>query len=154
MRKYSSLFWYVALFLISFLVDRATKFFALSYFHTYKINNYIKFELMFNRGISWGMFDSQSSLIFFLVTTFIVIITLFVAVYGYKQFQAGHTIIGELLVIAGSLSNIFDRILYGGVIDFIALSWGKLSWPVFNLADVFIVAGVFIIMIGVWAENN
>jgi len=171
MRKYSSLFWYVALFLISILVDRATKFFSLRLFGPslnsgfsaqgaafskvtpYKINSYLKFELLFNRGISWGMFDSKSSLVFFFVSFFIFLITVVVALYAYQRYKQGHMIIGEVLVVAGSLSNIVDRIVYGGVIDFISLSYGAYAWPVFNIADVCIVVGAFVMMLGIWSKK-
>lgn len=154
MRKYSSLFWYVALFGLIFFTDRATKFFALTNrFSRHKVNSFLSFNLMFNRGISWGMFDSQSSLIFLLISSFILLITLVMAAYAYTRFRSGHNIIGEVMVIAGSLSNILDRILYSGVIDFIVVSFGKWSWPVFNVADAFIVIGVCIISVGVWFQD-
>ncbi len=52
------------------------------------------------------------------------------------------------LIIGGILSNAFDRIFWGGVLDFIRLGLGVFYWPAFNLADAAIVAGVFLITIG------
>ena len=154
MKKYSSLFWYVALFMLVLLTDRATKFFALFYnFKNYKITSFLRFELLFNRGMSWGMFGSDVPIIFFAVSLFIVLITIAIAFYAYSRFRDGHVIIGEVMAIAGSVSNIVDRILYGGVIDFIVLHAGSWSWPVFNVADIFIVVGIFIVFIGIWSKN-
>ena len=154
MKKYSSLFWYVALFMLVLLTDRATKFFALFYnFKNYKITKFLRFDILFNRGMSWGMLGSDNSIIFFAVSFFIVLITVAIVFYAYKRFKAGHTIVGEVMAIAGSVSNILDRILHGGVIDFIVIHVGQWSWPVFNVADIFIVLGIFIVFVGIWSKK-
>jgi len=87
------------------------------------------------------------------VSIFISLITLFILVYSYKRYKKGHSIVGETLVLAGSISNILDRIMYGGVIDFIVVSFGSYSWPVFNIADIAIVIGAFIICVYVWRDK-
>ncbi|MFC1842318.1 signal peptidase II [Candidatus Dependentiae bacterium] len=154
MRKYSSLFWYVALFMLVLLTDRATKIFALlNTSSDYYVTSFLKFDLLFNRGMSWGMFDSQSSLIFFLVSLFICLVTVVIAFYAYARYKSGHSIVGETMVVAGSFSNILDRIFYGGVIDFISIHVGAWSWPVFNIADACIVIGVIVISIGIWKQK-
>jgi len=66
------------------------------------------------------------------------------AYYNYKQ---GNNIAAEVCIIAGSISNLIDRVIYGGVIDFIILSYGSLSWPVFNVADAMIVLGVILLLL-------
>ena len=160
MRKYSSLFWYVALFVISFLADRATKFFVLRQARDfgfcsllYKVNKCISFDLVFNRGMSWGIFASENNFVFLLVSMCITFITVIILVYAYMRFRSGDIIIGEVFVIAGSVSNIIDRIVYGGVVDFIAISFGNWFWPVFNVADMFIVIGVCIMLLTVWYKK-
>jgi len=154
MKKYSSLFWYVALFMLVLLTDRATKFFALTQnFRHYNITSFLRFNLLFNRGMSWGMFGSSSSIIFFVVSAFVTLITVLIAFYAYKRFQAGHTIFGEVIAIAGSVSNIIDRVLYGGVVDFIEVHIGSWSWPVFNIADVCIFVGIGIVFVDIWLRD-
>ena len=61
------------------------------------------------------------------------------------SYKRGESILGHVCVIAGSVANIVDRIVYHGVIDFIVVSFRHYSWPVFNIADMAIVAGVVII---------
>ncbi len=112
-----------------------------------KINDYLSFEVVYNRGTSWGLFHSQSGVMFWLVTVGVIAITCGVLAYAVLCFRAGHMILGELMVIAGSLSNIIDRFLYKGVIDFIELSYGGWHWPTFNGADMLIVFGVLIMML-------
>lgn len=52
-----------------------------------------------------------------------------------------------VLIVAGGLGNIIDRLLYGAVRDFILLSYGAFSWPVFNLADCYLTLGAFFLLI-------
>ena len=55
--------------------------------------------------------------------------------------------IGLLIIIAGALSNIFDRAMNGYVIDFIYLHYRDFYWPAFNFADIYISIGVFIVVL-------
>lgn len=161
----NNLLWYITIFVLVLIIDRATKLFALvNDFVNYPVFKSsgiggLEFDLVFNRGMSWGMLDSKSTLIFVSVSTFICFVTLVMATYGYFRLKAGHTIFGEVIVVAGSISNILDRIFYGGVIDFIVFSCdcfprlGRLSFPVFNLADAFIFLGVLVITVNIWRKK-
>ena len=133
---------------IVFVFDRFAKYYVLyMYPHRWVINRFISIQPLFNRGISWGMFHTASSWIFVIISCVIVIITALLAIYTYLQWREGLSIVGECLVLSGSLSNIIDRITYQGVIDFILLSVNEWSWPVFNIADVAIIIGVGIMII-------
>ena len=126
-----------------FFFDRITKCAALACFTPRcTFNDYVSFELAFNRGISWSFFHTGSDAVFVIVSIVIVCITLLLGVYAAMRWWQQRLIIGEVWVLVGSASNIVDRILYRGVIDFIELSYNGLVWPVFNLADVCIVVGV------------
>jgi len=154
MKKGLPALFYLFLFLFVFLADRITKFLAVtSKVNNYKVNSFLSFDLVFNRGISWGMFDYKDSTVFLVIGLLIAAITVGLFFYAVMRFKSGYLIIGETLAVAGSVSNIFDRIFYGGVIDFIVLSFGKWSWPVFNIADFFIVIGVFILSLSVWTKE-
>ncbi len=106
------------------------------------VNSFLSFEVVFNRGISWGMFHSQSDVLFFIVSAIIAIITAVLCGYAYHNYMRGNVIAAEVCIIAGSCCNLIDRVMYGGVVDFIILSYGQLTWPVFNIADAVIVFGV------------
>jgi len=108
-------------------------------------------EVTINRGISWGMLHADSSVLFGIVTAGIAAITIGVAIYAVKQFQAGASILAEVLIVAGSCANILDRIHYGGVVDFILVSFGSWDFPTFNIADICIVLGV---MLYVWRLHS
>ena len=127
-----------------FIIDRITKMAALAWCaeHVHRVNSFLSFEVLFNRGISWGMFYSTSDIVFLSISVIIASITIALCWYAYYNYTRGISIIGEVCIIAGSLSNLIDRAVYNGVIDFIILSYGNLSWPAFNIADAVIVFGV------------
>lgn len=139
---------YTFLATIILIIDRITKLAALTYVQTPRvINPYLTFEVTFNRGVSWGMFHEATDLEFILVSIIITAITAFLCWHAYSMYKKGNSIIGHLCVIAGSISNLIDRIIYGGVIDFILLSYNSYSWPVFNIADMMIVCGVGLLVL-------
>ena len=137
--------------LVLFILDRVTKFWALSYlaspmsvfsFFNFKLN----FDLAFNHGVSWGLFSSNSLISKISLITVILVILSYLVFHTVQKLRAGRTILGESLIIAGALSNLCDRLIYGAVIDFIHVSFefNNLSWnfPIFNLADMGIFIGV------------
>jgi signal peptidase II len=146
--KKHSLFTYALLFLTTFSVDRVTKYWATtSLLESYPINNYFSFELVYNRGVTWSFFDFTDNTPFLILTVIIALIIAAVTFYTYIRWMNHYTVIGEVLVLSGALSNLLDRITYGGVIDFIYFSINGWSWPIFNLADVWIVSGVLVMLI-------
>lgn len=134
---------YSFLFGIIIIADRVTKYIMRNAEDThYYVNNYLSFTLHYNRGISWGMFHSENTIFFMAVTAIIALFVLCFCGYTYIRCIQGYSIVGELMVCAGALSNIVDRIMYGGVVDFIFISTPWWSAPIFNVADVFIVTGI------------
>ena len=94
-----------------------------------------------NRGISFGLFASDSPLapiILALVGTGIIIMLVFWA------FKATSTVqrVSLAAIISGATSNVIDRLGDGGVTDFLDFHLGSYHWPAFNLADAAIVCGV------------
>ncbi len=84
-----------------------------------------------NKNIAWGI--KIPALLFWLFWAVIIFLIIFLL---YKK-RFAHANYYVILILAGSVSNIIDRIAFGCVIDFIDLKF----WPVFNLADIFIVLG-------------
>ena len=149
---------YALLGLFFFIIDRISKWYALANFQEKNIaTSWLSFDLVFNRGISFGWFHSDSSTLFSLVTLVILLITSILFVYtlwqskillSSGQCEKGHSIVGQILVLSGALSNIVDRFIYGGVIDFMILTVADYTpFGIFNIADVCIVAGVGLMFI-------
>ena len=130
------------------IIDRITKLAALAYAQApCVINDYLTFELTFNRGISWGIFHDATGIVFVIVSTIIAIITAFLCSHAYRAYNNRKLIVGHVCIIAGSVANLIDRVMYGGVVDFIVFSYGPRSWPVFNIADMAIVVGVGLLIV-------
>ena len=142
------LYGYGALALSIFIIDRITKLCALTWLSdaTHVINSFLSFELVFNRGISWGMFHSSSDIIFTTISVMIVLFTAAFCVYAYQRYTQGYVVTAEVCIIIGSCCNLIDRVMYHGVIDFIVVSYKNVSWPVFNIADTAIVIGIGILI--------
>jgi signal peptidase II len=129
-------------------IDQLTKYYAIHHVaNRWNIAPFFSIDVVLNRGMSWSLFHASGSSSFFLVSAATAVITLGVAWYGWIQYRQGESIIGETLVVAGSISNILDRAMHGGVVDFILLSYGDWAWPTFNIADMCIVFGLVCLML-------
>ena len=144
---------YFAVFASLVFLDRITKALILwSGVTYYRVTPFLSFQLSFNRGISWGLFHSYETVPFVAITVLTIAIIIPLSIYSYMRWKKGVSIWGETIALAGALSNLIDRIFYGGVLDFISLSYRSWSWPIFNIADACIVFGVFLIFIGFYKE--
>jgi signal peptidase II len=129
------------------ILDRITKSWALGLSHQQFLNSYISFGLTFNRGINWGFFSAENSLQYTIINGIIVLVILGMLYYTYLCWRQRQSILPNMLVLAGALSNYYDRIMHGGVIDFIILSYQQWSWPAFNVADAAIVTGIGLLLL-------
>lgn len=139
--------WYVVILLGTFFADRLTKWHALNLAQPIEYCDNISFELTFNKGVTWGIFSSDSVIGQITLSLVIAIITLVLGFVAYSRLKEHVSIIGETLVLSGAISNLIDRLVYGGVVDFIHIHHQAWSFPIFNLADVFIVVGVSIMFV-------
>lgn len=147
-QSYLVLLGYFLLIMGIVVIDRLTKWWALhNAVEPVLINSFLRFELTYNRGISFGMFHSENDIVFFIVSGLIALITLAISYYAYNQYIQNKNILGFVMVIAGSIANSIDRMLHGGVIDFICVLYKGWSFPIFNIADISIVVGAFIIFL-------
>ena len=128
-----------------FILDRLTKLYVI---YLDKINNgseifsskFLNIYLIWNEGIAFGLFSfDENNLYNFL--TLIILIIIFVILYmiyknsGFKKYSL-------LFIFGGALGNVFDRIVYRAVPDFIDFHIGNFHWFIFNVADIFITVGV------------
>ncbi len=130
-----------------FFIDRLTKYIVMYAVSHYKFNDALTFDLIFNRGISFGLFHSENMITFTAVNILVGSVIALLAAHTYSRMVNNQWVIGEAFIFTGAISNVIDRYLYGGVIDFIALSYGNWHFAVFNLADIFIFVGVVCMLI-------
>ena len=138
-------FIYFGIILFIFLVDRISKLYILSVledsgFVDININQFINFILVWNSGVGFGLFSFEQSTIYNLITSIIILINLIIIylIIKTKDFSKYF----YLIILGGSLGNLFDRIYYSSVPDFIDISYKGYHWFVFNIADIFISLGI------------
>ena len=147
----------LSLILFLFLVDRISKYLILNIFKTSDepniiITSFLKFELIWNNGIAFGLLPFEESLYYNSLTAIILVITIILFFLMIKS--ANVEKFGFCLIIGGSFGNIFDRLSYSSVIDFIDFNLGNFHWFIFNAADIFISTGVFILIMFELLKKN
>jgi signal peptidase II len=115
----------------------------------------VNLTLVFNRGITWGLFSFSSDIAFHLLTAFIFIVIILFTIHTFYMVQCGKKFVFfEFLILAGAFSNLLDRILHQGVVDFIDVYVGSFHWAVFNLADMYVVIGVFGVLMQFFSQRS
>ena len=137
--------YYVFLFLLFIGFDQETKTLALYGLKSgaFGIWDGLRLCLTFNKGVSFSLFSNISVIGYYFLISFMILLIMFFLVYTYSEYISGNNIFFEVMVLAGAISNIFDRYLYGAVIDFIEFSIFGYIFPTFNFADALIFIGVF-----------
>ena len=123
-------------------LDQITKLFVLDFLRdgSILINNNFNLVLVYNTGISFSLFQMNSYSGQLILASLGGLIVIFLFLWLLKLKNVFHSLaLG--LIIGGALGNIFDRIIRGGVIDFIDLHIFDYHWPAFNFADSAIVVG-------------
>jgi len=132
----------------SFLVDRLSKMYASTALAAGEIAVLpgLRFNLMFNSGISFSLLSSPTGIISWKLTALIALIVAVLIIAWRYYASTPLADIGFGLIIGGAVGNFVDRVCFGGVIDFIEFYYRAWSWPTFNLADVAIVMGFLFII--------
>ena len=104
------------------------------------INSFLNFYLVWNTGIGFGLASMETNIYYHILTLIIAIVNIGLIYLLVKS----KSIYAYLLaiIIGGSLGNLFDRIYYYAVPDFIDLHLGNYHWFIFNVADIFITLGI------------
>ena len=101
---------------------------------------FLNFFLVWNAGVGFGMLSLEANIIYHIVTIIIAIINLILIYFLIKTKTFQFYMIA--FVTGGALGNLFDRIYYNAVPDFIDLHIEKFHWFTFNVADIFITIGI------------
>ena len=135
----------ILIILFIFGIDRLSKMYLINLQSTgtdidFYIFSFLNFYLVWNTGIGFGLAAMESNIYYHILTAIIVLVNIglvfflvkFKGIYGYLI----------ALILGGSLGNLFDRIYYYAVPDFIDLHIGNYHWYIFNIADIFITLGI------------
>ena len=128
-----------------FIFDRLTKVYLINLQVTgtdidFYIYPFLNFYLVWNTGIGFGLASMEANIYYHILTLIIVFINIGLIFFLVKFRGVGAYLIA--LIIGGSLGNLFDRIYYYAVPDFIDLHVGNYHWFIFNIADIFITTGI------------
>ena len=147
-------------FLISliFLLDRISKIYVINLNHKLLgseifSSNYLNISLIWNEGIAFGLFSFSQTIMYDLLTLFIslVILVIFIMLIKSKDLRKYPL----LMIFGGAIGNLYDRVFYKAVPDFIDLHVNNFHWFIFNVADIFITVGViFMILIEIIANKK
>ena len=132
-----------------FFLDRISKIYVINFSQNNLNNNifnskYLDLTLIWNEGIAFGLMSFNNNHYYNILTGIIIIITLIVLIIGLKN--KGLKRYSLLSIFAGSLGNLYDRLFYNAVPDFIDFHVNNFHWFIFNVADIFISFGVIIMI--------
>ena len=135
----------IIIILTIFFLDRITKIYLINLqtegtdIDLY-IYPFLNFYLVWNTGIGFGLASLETNIYYHILTSIIAIINIGLIYLLIKSKKVYAYLIA--MVIGGSLGNLFDRIYYYAVPDFIDLHLGNYHWFIFNVADIFITVGI------------
>ena len=136
--------------LILFLIDRFSKVYVIELMEKTEISeiyitSFLNSYLVWNTGIAFGLFSFSNEFTYDLFTALIFLVNLIIIYLATvtKDFRRYFF----LLILGGSFGNLFDRLFYGSVPDFIDFHYHDLHWFTFNLADIFITFGILIYLL-------
>ena len=141
-----------------FLLDRFTKLYVLSLVEIHNhvdifVTSFLNIYLVWNKGIAFGLLNFEQSEIYNLITGIIAIISLAILVTIIKIKDIRVYFLS--FIFAGAIGNLFDRLYYTAVPDFIDLHINNFHWFIFNIADIFITLGIIcLIYVEIFFKNG
>jgi len=141
---------YILIVIFIFLLDRFSKIYILNYVEEngnidIYVNSFLNLILVWNTGIGFGLFSSEGTLFYNLITILIVFINIIIIYF--INTTKDYRIYFFLIILGGSLGNLFDRVYYFAVPDFIDINYKDFHWFIFNVADIFISIGIICLIV-------
>ena len=143
--------------LLIFLLDRISKIYVIHQDKNFPgseifSSNFLNITLIWNEWVAFGLFSFDEKIFYKILTTIILIIILIIFIMnirsdGFKKYSLS-------MILGGALGNVFDRLYYKAVPDFIDLHIGNFHWFIFNVADIFITLGILFMIIIELNNNN
>ena len=148
--KINKFYFNLTVIFLIFILDRLTKIYVI---YLDKLNSgseiysskLLNIYLIWNEGVAFGLFSFDQNIFYNSLTVVIfvivgVILFMLLKSKGIKKYSL-------LMIFGGAIGNLFDRIFYRAVPDFIDLHINNFHWFIFNIADIFITIGVFLMIL-------
>lgn len=139
-------------------LDQMTKLFAYTHLELYKprlVSSFFSLTLAFNTGAAFSFLSDSGTWHRWFLTGFSLVMSTVLLIWlmrteARQKLQAT----ALSLILGGAIGNLFDRIAYGYVIDFLDVHYQQYHWPIFNLADSAISLGAALLVIELWCNNR
>ena len=115
-------------------------------------SKFLNITLIWNEGIAFGLFSFNQDYFYNLLTLIILLVVFIVLMMAIKN--KGNQKYALLMILGGAIGNLYDRVFFKAVPDFIDFHIGEFHWFVFNVADIFICLGVFFMILSEFIGNN
>ena len=140
-----------------FLIDRMSKLYILKLAEVENsvdiyVTSYLNLFLIWNKGIAFGLLSVNENIIYNIITAIISLIIIGIIFIMWKNNNIQRYFLA--VVAGGALGNLYDRIVYTAVPDFIDVHFQGFHWFVFNVADIFITIGVLCLILVELFYNN
>jgi len=141
----STIFLKIFIIFLIFTLDRISKEYVINLFNETQFEeiyllNFLNIYFIWNEGIAFGLLNFDNYLIYNSITLLIILISLTILYLAFKN--RNYTGYFFAMILGGSLGNLFDRIKFSAVPDFIDIHIGNYHWFIFNVADIFISLGI------------
>ena len=155
--NFKKFFLYSVIVILIFILDRFSKVYILNLAETNNLVDiyvapFLNLYLIWNKGIAFGLFSFEQNSFYNFITILIIIINLVILIMIIKSNDIKAYFL--MFILGGSSGNLFDRIYYSAVPDFIDFHINDFHWFIFNVADVFISAGVICLIIAEFIFNK
>ena len=142
--------WSLLFIITIFLFDRITKILVINSAEeigevNISLTSFLNINLIWNEGIAFGLFSFDEKIYYNLLTFLIIVVTLIILWMIVKTEKIEK--LAFMMIFGGSLGNIFDRLIYFAVPDFIDFHVKNFHWFIFNVADIFITLGIVILLL-------
>ena len=141
--------WNLIFILSIFVADRLSKILIINSAETFGeldifVTSFLNFNLIWNDGIAFGLLSFEKKIYYNFLTILIGLITLIILWMITRTEKIEK--LAFMMVFGGSIGNIFDRLYYSSVPDFIDIHFNNFHWFIFNVADIFITVGVLLLI--------
>ena len=148
---------YLLIITVIFFIDRISKLYIVDLFNDKDLLNiyvtpFLNIHLVWNQGIAFGLLSFDNSFFYELITILIVGIIIIITLMIIKSKNL--SVYFLIAILGGSLGNLFDRLYYSAVPDFIDFHIMGFHWFVFNVADIFITIGIICLIIAEMFPNK
>ena len=133
-----------------FLLDRISKIYVINLSKNsldieLYISKFLNITLVWNEGVAFGLFSVSHEYWYNFLTIVISLVAIIILVMSIRTEGAQKYFL--LMVFGGALGNLYDRIFFRAVPDFIDLHVENFHWFIFNIADIFITFGVIMLIL-------